>query len=259
MECQYCKKVLCNSSALKQHQTKTKYCLEIQGKTNDEHSCICGKKFVRKHHLNSHQETCQIVNTPLYQEIKIANASLTEENKVLKKQLEEALRREQELREDYAQLAAISAKRSTTTNNTVNNLNLGVFDKTESDINSIVNEKYDRQYLIQGQKGVAKFTSQHLLKTTKDKPPIYLITDRSRGNGKYKTSKNEIVTDTGMNGLTKKIYPSIKKKAIFITVSHPNPLEDEELMAGYHDVYEMDENNTVFRINLVKELELENS
>ena len=256
MICEYCNTNLSCTAALKQHQKTAKYCLKLRNLEETNFECIkCDKKFSLKSSLDRHMMTCSSTNCELRETI----VSLKQEVEVLKGKLEDALNREQELREDYANLAAISAKRSTTTNNTVNNLNLGVFDKTESDINSIVNEKYDRDYLIQGQKGVAKFTSQHLLKTTEDKPPIYLITDRSRGNGKYKTSKNEVVTDTGMNSLTKKIYPSIKNKAIFITVSHPNPIEDKELMAGYHDVYGMDEDNTVFRINLVKELESENS
>jgi len=242
MECQYCKKVLSTKSSLNQHQRKTKYCLSIQGKKLGEYKCYCGKDFARKHHLVSHQESCQLIS-PVFRQMK-------EENLVLKKQLEDALRREQELREDFNKLATVSAKRSTTTNNTTNNLNLGVFDKSAADIKRIVDENYDRAYLIQGQKGVAKFTYKHVLNHDLENPPIYVITDRSRGNGKYKLSNTEVVIDTGMSGLTKKVHPSIKSKAVFITSTAANPMGDDEMMAGYHEVFEMDQDNGVFRSHL---------
>jgi hypothetical protein len=36
MECQYCKKILQNKYSLISHQTKTKYCLKLQGKDNEK-------------------------------------------------------------------------------------------------------------------------------------------------------------------------------------------------------------------------------
>ena len=125
-----------------------------------------------------------------------------------------------------------------------------MFNKSAEDIKRIVDENYDRTYLVQGQKGVAKFTHKHVLTNETDKPPIYVITDRSRGNGKYKISDTETVTDTGMVGLTKKVHPSIKSKAVFITSTAADPLEDEEMMAGYHEVFEMYQDNAIFRTHL---------
>ncbi len=247
MKCQYCNKVLSSKSSLNMHQRKTKYCLKIQGKNSEEllYKCPCGKKFVRKHHLLTHQESCII--SPELNKLRI-------ENQILKSKLEDALRREKELRADYSILASICANKTTTTNNTTNNhLNLGVFDKTHEDIKKIVDKHYDRKYLVQGQKGVAIFTNKHVLKSDGNKP-IYIITDHNRGNGKYKVSDTEVVTDPGMSGLTKKVYPIIKKKAIYIVSTDPNPMEDDELMTGYHEVFDMGENNSVFRSMLIKQL-----
>ena len=148
-------------------------------------------------------------------------------------------------------MATIAVKKPTSST-TTNNLNLGVFNKSSADIKRIVDENYDRTYLVQGQKGVAKFTHKHVLTNDHEKPPIYVITDRSRGNGKYKISETEVVTDTGMSGLTKKVHPSIKSKAVFITSTSANPLEDEEMMAGYHEVFEMDQDNGIFRTHLAE-------
>jgi len=35
----------------------------------------------------------------------------------------------------------------------------------------------------------------------------------------------------------------------------PNPFDDEELMAGYHEVFEMDQDNSIFRNCLVKKID----
>jgi len=254
MNCQYCRNTFKTAYTLKTHQTKAKYCLKLQGKenSNSEFKCgFCHTSFTRKFVLKNHYEVCKANN-------KHTRNAMTELEKAkivivtLKKRVEELENDKRELREDYANLAAISAKRSTITNNTTNNLNLGVFDKSQADIKRIVDENYDRTYLIQGQRGVARFTHKHVLNKDPSEPPIYVITDRSRGNGKYKISDTEVVTDIGMFGLTKKVYPSIKRKAVFITSSEANPMDDDELMAGYHEVFEMDQDNAVFRTHLTE-------
>ena len=260
MHCEYCNNTFKNMFTLKTHQTKTKYCLKLQGKTSQKGDYICeycSKDFTLKASLEDHYNSCK-ANTKFVRLYRDKCSDLEKKLDTTIIQLQDALRREQELREDYAKLATISAKKATTTttNTTVNTLNLGVFDKSQDDIKRIVDENYDRTYLIQGQKGVAKFTHKHVLVSEDGKLPIYVITDRSRGNGKYKISDTEVVTDAGMAGLTKKMHPSIKSKAIYITSTAPNPLEDEELMAGYHAVFDMDQDNTIFRNSLVQELNI---
>jgi hypothetical protein len=262
MECQYCKNTFFNNSSLRNHQKKAKYCLEIQGKkVSEEFKCnFCGSIFTSKVGLNYHYNICRSSDIIVkLQQSENDRKRVQNENILLKKQLEDALQREKELMKAYEKLAAISANKSTTvTNNstTNNNLNLGVFDKSADDIKRIVDEKYNRDYLIQGQLGVAKFTHKHVLDSDdKENPPTYLITDKNRGNGKYKISDTEVVSDPNMNGLTKRVHPSIKSKAIYITSTHPNPLSDEEMMSGYREVYEMDENNTIFRKGMIKLLD----
>ena len=262
MKCQYCKNTFKTKYSLKTHQLKTKYCLKIQGKsTQGQYGCeYCSKSFTLQSSLEDHYEICK-ANNKYVKDYKAKNAELQKKIILLQNKLEEAekrardaFRREKELMKAYEKLAAISANKSTTTNNnTTNTLNLGVFDKTQDDIKRIVDEKYDRDYLVQGQLGVAKFTHKHVLEgENKEHAPVYLITDKNRGNGKYKISDTEVVSDPNMNGLTKRVHPSIKSKAIYITSTHPNPLSDEEMMAGYREVYEMDENNTIFRKGMIK-------
>jgi hypothetical protein len=62
MECQYCKTILKTSSALKNHQTKTKYCLKLQGKDEEKGNFICrgcDKDFHQKIVLKTHIKTCE--------------------------------------------------------------------------------------------------------------------------------------------------------------------------------------------------------
>jgi len=57
-------------------------------------------------------------------------------------------------------LADTLTNSSTSINNTVHSdLNLGVFVKTQEDISRLVNENYNKYYLLEGQKGVARFTN----------------------------------------------------------------------------------------------------
>ena len=265
MNCEYCNNTFSNVSSLKNHQRKAKYCLEIQGKKlSAEYACeFCNNIFTSKCSLQYHHDICKanisLVIIELKNEKKLAE-KYKSENILLKKEIETLLnrltdfeKRDKELREDYSKLTTIAVKKSTTTINN-NTINLGVFDKTPDDIKRIVDENYNKQYLVQGQKGVAIFTSKHVLNKDSNESPIYVITDRSRGNGKYKISENEFVTDTGMSGLTKKVQPSIKNKAVYIIGSEPNIFENEDLLSGYHEVVEMDQDNSTFRNCLVKEL-----
>jgi hypothetical protein len=62
MECQYCKTILKTNSALKHHQTKTKYCLKLQGKDEEKGNFICrgcDKDFHQKIHLSNHIKICE--------------------------------------------------------------------------------------------------------------------------------------------------------------------------------------------------------
>ena len=267
MECQFCKKILSSNSSLNFHQKNTKSCIKIQNieNTNGTHICsLCNKHFNVKANLLRHQDVCK-ANNKFILDLKDELQISTNDNEKLKQQL--LLLRQQvislqsdklDLQERYDHLAETLAKRSTTTNNnTINNImNMSVFDKSEDDINRIVEENYDKNYLIQGQKGVARFTSMYVLKSEdKTKPPIYLITDKSRGNGKYKVSESEMVTDIGMSGLTKKVQPSIKKKAINIAAIDPNFIVNEHLFDGYQEVFDMEDDNGIFRKELVRILE----
>ena len=258
MECQYCKKMLCSKSSLTVHQNTTKYCLKLQGNLPKKSLYICSfcqKDFHIKNNLDRHISICTS-NNIYVKNLQQKNLEYRQQILLLCQEVENLKDDKKTLQDSYTELAKTLAKRSITTNNTINNnLNLAVFNKTQADIKRIVDEKYDKEYLMEGQKGVARFTNSHVLNTIEDnQQPMYLITDKTRCNGKYRVSENEVVTDNGMMGLTKKIHPSIKKKAVFIA-AEGDAMNDEELFRNFQEVFEMNEDNTVFRKEMIRILD----
>ena len=243
MECQYCNTILKTNSALKQHQTKTKYCLKLQGKDNEKGSYVCkccGKDFHQKIVLNTHIKTCESYKTE----------NLLKRIELLENEKNNWLQEKKELIQEKNDLiqTLVKTPRKTTIHNT---LNLSVFNKSDEDIKQLVEDNYNKEYLIEGQKGVARFTHSHVLKTEPNQMPMYTITDKTRGNGKYKTSNTEVVIDNGMIGLTKKLHPSIKNKAINIAIIE-DAMNNEEVYNGYQEVFKMDDDNSVFREEMIR-------
>ena len=251
MECQYCKKILQTKYSLISHQTKTKYCLKLQGKESIKGLFICGgcdKDFNQKIHLTDHIKICGSYKPEiLLKRIELLeneNNNLLKENNILLEEKKEFLRE----KNDLIQTLAKNPRKTTNIHNT---LNLSVFNKSDEDIKQLVEDNYNKDYLIEGQKGVARFTHSHVLKTEPNQLPMYTITDKTRGNGKYKTSNNEVVIDNGMQGLTKKLHPSIKNKAINIAIVE-DAMNNEEVYNGYQEVFKMDDDNSVFREEMIR-------
>ena len=237
MECQYCKTILKTNSALKQHQTKTKYCLKLQGKDNEKGTFICkgcNKDFHQKSNLTIHIKTCGFCKTE----------NLLKRIEILEKEKKDLIQE----KKDLIQTLAKNTRKTTNIHNTVN---LSVFNKSEEDIKQLVDDNYNKEYLIEGQKGVARFTHSHVLKTEENQMPMYTITDKTRGNGKYKSSNSEVVIDNGMYGLTKKLHPSIKNKAINIAIVE-DAMNNQDVYEGYQEVFKMDDDNSVFREEMIR-------
>ena len=92
MNCQYCHNNFKNSYTLKTHQTKTKYCLKLQGLTNivGEYCCeYCNKDFTLRSSLQDHYDSCK-ANTKYVRKYKAKCIDLEKKVEILQKQLEEA-------------------------------------------------------------------------------------------------------------------------------------------------------------------------
>jgi hypothetical protein len=256
MECCYCKKYLKTVSSLKYHQRTAKYCLKLRGSVcADKFFCrCCNKGFMQKIHLRDHMYICK-ENTVYIQELKqenreFKNTIICLKNKV--KTYEERVKTlEQEKKDIMKELLTHSetiAKQPRYTQNKINiTHNLAVFNKTDDDIQKLVYDEFNKAYLIKGQKGAAEFANTKIINNGKDGKPIYIITDRTRGNGRYRTSDNETVIDNGMIGLTDKVMPSMKRKAAVI---YMDEFGNNEIAAGYNDLVQDDMSD--FRNEMIK-------
>ena len=85
MICEFCQKEFQIKSSLVYHQKTAKYCLEKQGKINDQHKCSdCQKTFSTQYRLNDHQNTsCKLKDKSKYEKDIIA---IKEELATCKKQ-----------------------------------------------------------------------------------------------------------------------------------------------------------------------------
>jgi hypothetical protein len=83
LTCQFCNNTFTNKRVITVHQTKAKYCLKIQGKSNpSDFPCIlCHKKFGLKHHLNIHMDSHDKEDTKLYLETQNLRSMIEEQKK----------------------------------------------------------------------------------------------------------------------------------------------------------------------------------
>ena len=122
------------------------------------------------------------------------------------------------LNEQIKLLGNIIEKMKTVINNTINNTTLNIttsldFNDTDK-IKNIINDDFNIEYAVNGQKGLARFVTDKFL-TDKDGNLLYICTDPSRQIFKYKDSAGEIKKDIEAKKLTNYIVDGgIKQKTL---------------------------------------------
>ena len=81
---------------------------------------------------------------------------------------------------------------------------MGFLGLSEDKLMHIINDKFDKNYFIDGQKGVARFTFEELLKDTKGKLR-YICVNPSRNIFAFKIFEGNMVKDIGAKKLTKSL------------------------------------------------------
>jgi hypothetical protein len=222
MECQYCKKSFQTKSSLTYHQKSAKYCLKIQGKDNhiNKFICkICDKSFNQKQHLESHFIKCQkkveILN---YEEkIKELEKLLIEKDNIIHT-LSGELNVYKLDHNTFTNIAKQpkNSNSTTTNNNKVLNISTSLDFEDKTKIKNAL-ENYDINYFLDGQKGIARFVVDTILRD-KDNNLIYLCTDPSRLSFKYMDKLGNIQKDTDAQKLRKYIIEGgLKSKIVDVS------------------------------------------
>jgi hypothetical protein len=210
MKCEYCNSELLSKASLAAHQKKAIYCIKeqqkIKGKTveiqRNTHMCEGCEKQISSAHTARHRKTCKSL-------INLAeNQTLRSENQTLKSEL--AIYKD--LADKDRECIREIAKQPRVSNVTKNKIVLTPFDMTQARIKSIVDTSFTRNHLLEGQKGVAKFTVEYVLKDTEGKL-MYMCTDPSRHSYKFVDENGEEIKDIKSRKLTEAIYPAVKEKS----------------------------------------------
>ena len=243
MECNFCNKIFSSKSSLTVHQNTTKYCLKLQGKIEEDGNFTCehcNKKFTVKSNLLTHYAACKEkeINDNLEKLEEQLRKEFNKEQEQLQKEFNHTLKEKEDeinelkqkvaelngrlftLKDDRELIKEIAKQPKSTTNTTINNtLNITTsldFDNIDK-IKDVIENDFNIDYAINGQKGIAKFVKDKLLKDENGKS-IYICTDPSRQIFKYKDDKGDIRKDVEAKKLTEYIVDGgIKTKATNIS------------------------------------------
>jgi hypothetical protein len=223
-ECEFCKKTFSSKHVLTTHLNTAKYCLQIQGKTNNNiFECdFCTKMFSTNQRLQEHkskackekkQKDNEDKNLKHIEEIKKVKNELRKKEKEYKEKLAEKDSYILELKTKLEKFenAVISSKSitnttTTTTNNIVVNSNTLNLDDKEK-LKALIEEKLTPNFVCQGQRGLAKFTYDNLL-TDENGNLKYKCVDSSRQNFEFTNSNGIIERDVKASKLKQALLDS---------------------------------------------------
>lgn len=252
MKCEYCNNNFCNKTSLNSHQKTAKYCLLLQNNNVSDYVCICAKNFNRKFQLHRHQDNCLKYQTNLIEHKYLEKIQIKDD--IIQK-LEERIR---VLEEDMKDIAVSAVSRPTTvttnTNNNHNNIlmNLTPFDINKENFTEKINEHFNKNYLVNGQKGVAQFVVEKILKDDEGKL-MYICTDPSRQIYRFKSVDGFIERDVKAKKLTTALYDELRSKSHRISDTEIKDSDPDifVLYSGrFQDIKDLDDDNSEFRVEL---------
>lgn len=223
MNCEFCNKIFKNISTLNKHKKTAKYCLIKQ---NNFECTSCLKQFINEESLHLHYLSCLKKKDNYIITLEKENSLLKEKNIKLESEINSLTKENErylkEHMEDKKYLQMLGTKpvinnNSTNTKNNINNtLHLGCLIEDEKKIKDKIDNNLNINYVCDGQKGLALFVVENLLKNS-DGNLTYVCSDPSRHFFKYKNNEGEIVKDVKAKKLTNNLCKSdIISKAVNI-------------------------------------------
>ena len=270
--CKYCNKDYSSKSNLKNHQKSAKYCLEIQKITNidsDEVDNVqtsfvckyCEKDFSSNHRYQKHQDICLLKHKHVIKNKDCEIEMMKEKIGFLEKLVEEQNQQMKTIRlevenEFYKQREERStkvveeiAKQPRTTNNNQKVLITTPMDLSQPVVQQAIQRGFSEEYLVQGQKGVARFAVDNILKDEQGKLK-YVCTDPSRQIFQYKNEDGSMQKDVRATKLTKALLDGeIKSTSHKIAWDNMKDGGDQEFQSYtdyYYEIKDMETDNSEF-------------
>jgi len=248
-ECEHCKNSFKTKSSLNQHQNRAKYCLALRDKQSKQYLCEwCDKTFTRQYDLSNHHKICKDQINYLKNELKesLYKIEILEQNLKVCSEKYDLYR---ELYEENKGIVQNMAQRPTITNNTRNNnlVMMSPLDLSPERIRSIVENSFAIEHFNDGQKGVANFAVDFVLKDEEGNI-VYHCGDCTRQTFKYKDMCDQIVKDVKTQKLTKLLAPEIKVKTTQLAkdMYSDDVGEQERIYTKYNSIQKLDKDNTEF-------------
>ena len=278
LECNFCKKTFSTKSNLLNHQKKAKYCLKIQKQmdiSNNESVEInfkceyCQRSFSTKRVLNNHKNVCLEYYKYLVQNNSNNNESkLIEKDEIIENQKEDISNLEKKVIELEAKLEIYKEQgeksfevveqiakqpKQQVNNNQKITINTPL-DLSSSTVYEAIQNGFNHDHLTLGQKGVAQFAYNNILKDEKGKL-MYICTDPSRQIFQYKNEEGKIQKDVRATKLTRAILDaSIKQTSHKIAWDNMKDGDNEIFMAytnHYQDIQGLEQDNSEFSKELI--------
>jgi hypothetical protein len=194
---------------------------------------------------------------------------LKQQNSVLKDQLvvkdKELIAKDKEIAEIKAQLCiykelankkdsvideiAKQPRNHIETNNQTNIFsNMKPLDMSTDNFSKSIEESFNKDYFIEGQKGAAKFAVEKLLKDDEGKL-MYICTDPSRHIYRYKSADGILERDVKAKKLTSVIAENLAKKSHILGMAEIDKDKENftEYSTKYLDIKDMENDNGDFR------------
>jgi len=263
MECEFCKNKLSTISSLNYHKKTNKKCLEIRNDINNTlNSCeFCDKLFsnqtlkihlksCKSKKLNKEKEKDNIIQEKdnIIEELK--NEILDLKNKIFKLETENNI-----YIKDHELVKTIATQPKINNNNKIKVIN-NFFDNPTR-IKQIVEEKLTQNHIVDGQKGVAQFAYDTLLKDD-DGNINYFCTDPSRSIFKFQNNYGNIEKDIKAVRLTNLLLDAgIKNKACTVApnlwTKKDGSIDNDKFQLfnpSANEIIMMQSDNSIFRNEL---------